>query len=45
VPQYFMLMTPYIATLIVMIRAGVGKGAVSGAPLALGRPFVREERR
>jgi general nucleoside transport system permease protein len=44
VPQYFMLMTPYIATLAVMVRAG-GKGAVSGAPLALGRPFVREERR
>jgi general nucleoside transport system permease protein len=45
VPQYFMLMTPYLATLIVMVRAGVGKGALSGAPLALGRPFVREERR
>jgi general nucleoside transport system permease protein len=44
VPQYFMLMTPYIATLAVMVRTG-GKGAVSGAPLALGRPFVREERR
>lgn len=45
VPQYFMLMTPYLATLAVMIRAGISKEAVSGAPMALGRPFVREERR
>jgi general nucleoside transport system permease protein len=45
VPQYFMLMMPYIATIVVMIRAGVGKESVSGAPMALGRPFVREERR
>ena len=39
VPQYFMLMTPYIATLAVMVRAGIGKGALSGAPLALGPPL------
>jgi general nucleoside transport system permease protein len=45
VPQYFMLMTPYIATLAVMIRAGTAKGSAFGAPIALGRPFVREERR
>ena len=45
VPQYFMLMTPYIATLAVMIRVGAGKGTAFGAPMALGRPFVREERR
>jgi len=45
VPQYFMLMTPYIATLAVMVRAGMGRQMLSGAPLALGRPFVREERR
>lgn len=45
VPQYFMLMTPYIATLAVMIRVGASKGTAFGAPMALGRPFVREERR
>jgi ABC-type uncharacterized transport system permease subunit len=45
VPQYFMLMTPYIATLAVMVWVGYSKQAISGAPLALGQPFVREERR
>jgi general nucleoside transport system permease protein len=45
VPQYFMLMTPYIATLAVMVWVGYSKQAISGAPLALGHPFVREERR
>jgi general nucleoside transport system permease protein len=45
VPQYFMLMTPYIVTIAVMIRAGAGKSVDFGAPMALGRPFVREERR
>lgn len=45
VPQYLMLMTPYIATLVVMVWAGYSKPAASGGPLALGQPFVREERR
>jgi general nucleoside transport system permease protein len=45
VPQYFMLMTPYVATLAVMVWAGHSKRALSGSPLALGQPFVREERR
>jgi general nucleoside transport system permease protein len=43
VPQYFVLMLPYIATLTVMIWASLGKNS-SGAPGALGKPFVREER-
>lgn len=45
VPQYFMLMTPYLATLAVMIwtsRKGMQHGT---QPTALGVPHVREERR
>jgi ABC-type uncharacterized transport system permease subunit len=45
VPQYFMMMTPYLATLAVMIWVGTTKQGRSGAPLALAQPFVREERR
>jgi general nucleoside transport system permease protein len=44
-PQYFMLMTPYIATLMVMIWVALDKGAGSDEPGALGLPHVREERR
>ena len=43
VPQYFVLMLPYLATLAVMIWASLGKNS-SGAPGALGKAFVREER-
>ena len=43
VPQYFVLMLPYVATLTVMVWASLGKNS-SGAPAALGKPFVREER-
>jgi len=43
-PQYFVLMTPYIATLLVLIWAAVNKRDL-GAPRALGLPFVREDRR
>jgi simple sugar transport system permease protein len=44
VPQYFVLMTPYIATLAVMAWAGMSKVGWSNEPGALGRPHVREER-
>ena len=45
VPQYFMLMTPYVATLLVMVWAVLSGDARSNEPGALGRPHVREERR
>ena len=44
-PQYFMLMLPYIITLGVMVWSSLSKRAVFEEPGALGRPFVREERR
>lgn len=44
VPQYFMLMTPYIATLAVMIWSSRA-GGVSRQPAALGSSHVREERK
>jgi general nucleoside transport system permease protein len=45
VPQYFMLMTPYVATLAVMIWAALLRSPRTGQPASLGTPFVREERR
>jgi ABC-type uncharacterized transport system permease subunit len=45
VPQYLMLMTPYLATIAVMIWVGARQSAVSREPGALGQPHVREERR
>ncbi len=45
VPQYFVLMTPYLATLLVMVWATLSTVARSNEPGALGRPHVREERR
>jgi ABC-type uncharacterized transport system permease subunit len=45
VPQYFMLMTPYVATLLVMIWAALRGNVRLDEPGALGRPHVREERR
>jgi general nucleoside transport system permease protein len=44
VPQYFMLMTPYIATLAVMVWQGIRGRIGSDEPAALGQPYVREER-
>jgi simple sugar transport system permease protein len=44
-PQYFLLMTPYLATIIVMVWAGLSKFGRSNEPGALGQPHVREERR
>jgi general nucleoside transport system permease protein len=45
VPQYFVLMTPYVATIVVMAWVGVTKLGRSNEPAALGEPHVREERR
>ena len=44
-PQYFILMTPYVATLAVMVWQGARTNIGSEAPAALGQPYVREERR
>jgi general nucleoside transport system permease protein len=44
-PQYLMLMTPYLATLAVMIWVGARNRGYQGEPGALGQPHVREERR
>ncbi len=45
VPQYLVLMTPYLATIAVMIWVGARQRGMSGEPGALGLPHVREERR
>jgi simple sugar transport system permease protein len=45
ISQYFTLMTPYVATLIALIWLGLSQQGRLGEPLALGQPFVREERR
>ncbi|MEN6543874.1 ABC transporter permease [Parvibaculum sp.] len=46
VPQYFMLMLPYVVTLCVMIWVAWSKrGGATDEPGALGQPHVREERR
>jgi ABC-type uncharacterized transport system permease subunit len=49
-PQYFVLMAPYAVTLAVMIWVALGTrkaaaGSGSRQPVALGEPFVREQRR
>jgi simple sugar transport system permease protein len=44
-PQYFMLMTPYLVTLGVMIWAAVTRRTGGDGPGALGLAFIREERR
>jgi simple sugar transport system permease protein len=43
-PQYFVLMLPYVVTLGVMVWTSLSDRR-SGQPAALGQPFVREERR
>jgi simple sugar transport system permease protein len=45
VPQYFMLMTPYVVTLGVMIWTAMGRRGGFAEPGALGVPYAREERR
>ena len=44
VPQYFLQMTPFLATLGVLVYAGLRRTR-SDAPGALGLPYVREDRR
>lgn len=45
-PQYLVQMTPYLATLGVMVWVAIAKrGAPADEPAALGIPHVREERR
>lgn len=44
VPQYFLQMTPFLATLGVLVYAGLRRSR-SAAPGALGLPYVREDRR
>lgn len=44
-PQYFVLMLPYVATLAVMVWTSISRQGRGGQPGALGQPFVREERR
>lgn len=43
-PQYFVLMLPYVVTLGVMVWSSLATGRSSGQPSSLGQPFVREER-
>jgi simple sugar transport system permease protein len=45
VPQYLMMMTPYLATIAVMMWVGATYRVGSSEPGALGQPHVREERR
>jgi ABC-type uncharacterized transport system permease subunit len=45
VPQYFVLMTPYLATIAVMVWAALVKRGAADEPQGLGIPYVREERR
>jgi simple sugar transport system permease protein len=45
VPQYFVLMTPYVATLAVMIWTSLRPGSRLHEPQALGQAHLREERR
>ena len=44
-PQYFVLMTPYLATLVVMIWISLRRDARTHEPRALGISHLREERR
>ncbi|MGC1349310.1 MAG: ABC transporter permease [Xanthobacteraceae bacterium] len=44
VPQYLMMMTPYLATIAVMMWVGITQRVGSSEPGALGQPHVREER-
>jgi ABC-type uncharacterized transport system permease subunit len=45
VPQYLVMMTPYLATIAVMIWVGANQSVSTSEPGALGQPHVREERR
>jgi len=43
-PQYIVLMTPYVATLLVMVWVAATRPEDDATPGALGTPFLREER-
>jgi simple sugar transport system permease protein len=43
-PQYYLLMLPYVATLAVMVWQSVSARGDVAEPAALGQPYVREER-
>lgn len=44
-PQYFVLMTPYLVVLAVMVWVAMARKGRDETPGALGEPFLREERR
>lgn len=44
-PQYFVLMTPYAVTLLVMIWVAISSREQASQPGALGEPYIREQRR
>lgn len=44
-PQYFVLMSPYLITLGVMIWVALKSQDGRGAPASIGEPYLREERR
>ena len=44
-PQYFVLMSPYLITLGVMIWVAMTRHDADGAPASIGEPYLREERR
>ena len=44
-PQYFVLMLPYVVTLGVMVWVARTGAGIDQSPGALGEPFLREERR
>ncbi|MFJ1257356.1 ABC transporter permease [Cupriavidus sp. CuC1] len=44
-PQYFLLMTPYVVTLGVMVWVAMTRRGSDETPGALGEPYLREERR
>ena len=45
VPQYFVMMTPFLATLFVLFYAALYTRTSTAAPSALGLPHIREDRR
>lgn len=45
IPQYFLEMAPYLATLAVLIYAAMKMRSGQEAPKALGIPYVREDRK
>ena len=43
-PQYYLLMTPYLATLFVLIYAAVRYKDGQETPSSLGIPYIRQDR-